>query len=694
MNGMKTIGYRRDIDGLRGIAVLSVVFYHAGVPFFRGGYVGVDVFFVISGYLISALVYRDLMHGAFSLRSFYERRAKRILPALLTVVSVFTCLGILLLAPRELEVLSAQSISALTSTSNIFFWLRTSYFAPHAELKPMLMTWSLGVEEQFYLLFPLLLGWIWGLGRRKLLLSLAALSMVSFTVSIFQVSFYPSASFFLLTSRWWELGLGTILGIHEVSRTEQPDGKLAIWRREVFGIVGILGVLAGALLYNSTTLFPGAAALLPVVASLMLLSSNGSWVNRNILSLKVLVGVGLISYSLYLWHWPILSLAQYCSGDALAPAPTACLVAFAFVTATFSYFFVEQPFRGMPRTSRTLRRFALASVLCSIPAFALLAGSGWPSRYPAAARIEREAHSPSIAACTAQDGQSSPVTSGGCSFIKGHPTIAIMGDSHAASLNRYLQSALESRGWSVDQFTKTSCPPLGLVAPDSAERENCVAFSQNSLAEVIKDPNVKTVVLAGYWLTLFPPFMKQGRYVAEGQQPSAVSVEDSWSNLGAGLNEVAARLEVGGKRVFIVIDSPSLDFNPLLVTLSDAIAPRRALKKLLWSDDSSGLIPHAEEPSNRRLEVLLRQVAASHHAEVIDLYGALCAGSTCRYALNGRPFFEDPHHLTRLGAEFALGESAASLANEQRERAGISPSEGPRLSADTAVAPKKYLGAL
>ena len=547
MNGMNTNGYRRDIDGLRGIAVLAVVLYHAGVPFLRGGYVGVDVFFVISGYLISALIYRDLTQGKFSLRSFYERRAKRILPALLTVVSAFTLLGTLLLAPRELEVLSAQSISALTSTSNIFFWLRTSYFAPHAELKPMLMTWSLGVEEQFYLLFPLLLGWIWNLGRRKILLSLAALTAVSFSVSIIQVSFYPSASFFLLTSRWWELGLGTIVGIHGVSRTEQASGRLAVWRREVLGIAGILGVLASALLYNSTTPFPGAAALLPVVASLMLLTSKGSWVNSNILSSRLLVGAGLISYSLYLWHWPILSLAQYCAGDALAPLPTACLVALAFVAATASYFFVEQPFRRMPRTSRTLRRFALASALCSIPAFVFLAGRGWPSRYPVAAAIEQEAHSPSLETCTAQDGQSLPVTSRGCSSIKGHPSIAIMGDSHAASLNRYLQSALESRGWSVAQFTKNSCPPLGLVAPSSGERENCVAFSQNSLAQVIKDPNVKTVVLAGYWLTNFPPFTEHGRYVAEGQQASALSVEDSWRNLGAGLDDVVARLQTGEK---------------------------------------------------------------------------------------------------------------------------------------------------
>ena len=690
MGSLTKVGYRSDIDGLRGIAVISVVLYHAGVSFLRGGYVGVDVFFVISGYLISALIYRDLMRGTFSLRSFYERRAKRILPALLTVVSVSICLGALLLAPRELEVLSAQSITALTSTSNFFFWVRTNYFAPHAELKPMLMTWSLGVEEQFYLLFPLLLGWIWSLGRRKLLLSLAALSLVSFVVSVVQVSFYPSASFFLLTSRWWELGLGTILGIYEASRTEEAGRRLAVWRREVLGILGILGVLAGALLYTPTTLFPGAAALLPVVASLMLLSSYGSWVNRNILSSKILVGAGLISYSLYLWHWPILSLAQYCSGDALAPVPTACLVVFAIVAATFSYFFIEQPFRHMPRTTRTIRRYAMASALCSIPAFALLAGRGLPARYPVAARIEQEAHSPSLANCMADVGGFSPVTSAGCSYIKGHPAVAIMGDSHAASLNRYLQSALESRGWSVAQFTKTSCPQLGLVAPDSAERENCVRFNQNSLAEVIKDRNIKTVVLAGFWSTLFPPLMEHGRYVAEGQKSSFLTVEDSWRNLEVGLNEVTARLQAGGKRVFIVIDSPTLDFSPLLLTLSDAIPPRRELQKLLWKDDSSDLIAHSDEPNNKRLEILLRQVAASHHAEIIDLYGALCAKSTCRYALDGHPFFEDPHHLTRLGAEFAVGESTASLANEQAPTAGPPSAETVKLSARAEVRSESY----
>jgi peptidoglycan/LPS O-acetylase OafA/YrhL len=692
VNEMNKVNYRADIDGLRGIAVLSVVLYHAGVPFLRGGYVGVDIFFAISGYLISSHIYRDLTKGSFSLKSFYEKRAKRILPVLLAVVSVFTCLGTILLAPRELEVLSVQSISALTSTSNIFFWLRTDYFAPHAELKPMLMTWSLGVEEQFYLLFPLLIAWIWVRGRRYLLLSLATLSTVSFAISVFQVFFYPTASFFLLTSRWWELGLGTILGIYQVSCVKEERRGLTAWKREIFGILGIVGVLAGVFLYNSTTLFPGVTALLPVVASLMLLSSNESWVNRKILSQKILVGVGLVSYSLYLWHWPILSFAQFCSGDALPPAQKGYLVALSFVAATLSYFLVEQPFRRSPRTSRTLRRYAAASVLCSIPACVLLVGKGWPSRYPVASRIELEAHSPSIATCTAQDGQSSPLRSGACSSTMGYPTIAIMGDSHAASLNRYLQSALESRGWSVAQFTKSSCPQLGHVAPGSAEREKCVTFNQISLADVIKDPNVKTVVLAGYWLTLFPPFMEGGRYVAEGQEHSSLTVEDSWSNLGTGLNEVVGRLQTSGKRIFIVIDSPSLDVNPLLLTLSDAIAPRRVLKSLLWKDDDSpGMISHAEGPSNTRLEALLRQVAARHHAEIIDLYGSLCSGSTCRYALDGQPLFEDPHHLTRLGAKFAVGEAASSLANEQPQSADLSPSGTLELSPRAAGATERYV---
>jgi peptidoglycan/LPS O-acetylase OafA/YrhL len=210
---------------------LSVVLFHAGVPFLRGGFIGVDIFFVISGYLISSHIYRDLKKGAFSLRSFYEKRARRILPALLTVLAVCTILGCILFAPRELEVLSAHTITAITSTSNIFFWLRTDYFAPHAELKPLLMTWSLGVEEQFYLLFPLLLAWLWRLGRRRLILSLTLISVLSFAVAAFQVLYHQTSSFYLLPSRWWELGLGTILGVYEASRApEETSGATYLGR--------------------------------------------------------------------------------------------------------------------------------------------------------------------------------------------------------------------------------------------------------------------------------------------------------------------------------------------------------------------------------------------------------------------------------------------------------------------------------
>jgi peptidoglycan/LPS O-acetylase OafA/YrhL len=674
------INHRADIDGLRGIAVLAVVLYHAGVPFLAGGYVGVDVFFVISGYLISAHIYRDRSQNNFSLRSFYERRAKRILPALLVVVSAFACLGVVLLAPRELEVLCVQSITALTSSSNLFFWLRTNYFAPHAELKPMLMTWSLGVEEQFYIVFPLLVGWVWNRGRRFLLLSLGALSVLTLLISIYQSFAYPTAAFFLLTSRWWELGFGTILGIHEAGLVDEKRKAVRGWRTELLGAAGLAGVLAGAFLYDGATRFPGAAALLPVVASLMLLSAKNSWVNRTLLSTKSLVAIGLISYSLYLWHWPILSFAQFCSGDALPPVQKACLVALAVALATLSYFFVEQPFRRMTRTPRTLYRYAAVSALCSIPLCVLLFNKGWPARYPGAAAIEQQAHLPSIETCIAHDGQSTAVRSGGCSPAQSDRTLAILGDSHAASLNRYLQTALESKGWSVAEFTKSSCPPLGHVAPGSAERANCVAFSQNSLDQVVGDPNIKTVLLAGYWMTLFPPFMEHGRYTAEGQTAASLTVEDSWRNLEAGLNEEAARLQAGGKKIVIVIDSPSLGFNPLLVTLSDAIGPRRALKRILWNGNDESVTAVPKMPGKTRMESRLRRVAARHDAEVVDLYAGLCVQSTCRYALNGQPLFEDPHHLTRLGAELAMRQSTASLAAEPMQHAGLTSGNALALS--------------
>jgi hypothetical protein len=388
----------------------------------------------------------------------------------------------------------------------------------------------------------------------------------------------------------------------------------------------------------------------------MLLSAQGSWVNRNILSAKVLAGIGLVSYSFYLWHWPILSFANFCSGDVLPPLQSACLVGLAFMLSILSYFWVEQPARRAPRTPHTLRNYGTASVLCSIPAFIFLAVHGWPSRYPVAAMIEKASREPSNQTCLAQAGQPSPIRIAQCEPANsGKPILAIMGDSHAASLNRYVRSAAQLEEWNVAEYTKASCPQLDLVAPNYPQRRECVTFNQTALADVKGNPNIKTVLLAGYWLARFPPYSEGNRYVADGQNQSSVSIEDSWKNLQSGLTSAVAQLRGSGKRVLLAVDSPNFDFHPALIEISNVIAPRRELEGLLWRvDHTSGLTPHEKNSAEIRSEAMLKGIAQSQHVELIDLYAALCDGSKCRYALDGQSFFEDSQHLTRLGAEFAM----------------------------------------
>lgn len=648
--------HRPDISGLRAIAVLSVIFYHLDVSAFRGGYIGVDIFFVISGYLISRQIVSALIKGTFSLREFYQRRAKRIVPALLTVVGVFTCLGCVLLAPRELEVYCVQAIASITSISNVFFWLRTNYFAPHAALRPLLMTWSLGVEEQFYLVLPLLLRSLWQRWKSRTIACLAGLSLASFIVSCLIVIKYPAAAFFLLPSRWWELGLGTLLGTYEAQTGRSGNGLQSRVANEGAAAVGLLMIVASLLCFNSKTLFPGASAIIPCAGSSLLLSSSQSWINRNLLAQRPLAAIGLISYSLYLWHWPVLSFAHYCSADALGYGVKVVLLGLMLVLATLTYFLIEQPFRRQNPSSRTLLRYALASIGCGVLPGAVLAMHGWPSRYPAAYTIEREAHEPPLDTCTVQNYETLPSLNHRCVPQGEGPTVAIVGDSHAASLDRYLRPSLEASGWSVDEFTKSSCPPLDDVAPGGRGADSCIAFNERVITELVRSRSIKDVILAGDFTSLFPPSMEGGRYVSKGRAEDATNLEESWQNVGNGLASIVGRLARSGKKVYIAVDSPTLDFNPLLVALSDSIPARHEIQSaLLGHKTGVGEIPHIKSESTSRMEKLARQVASSQHASILDLYDSLCSDSACRYAADGRPFFEDNHHLTTRGGECALG---------------------------------------
>src|SRR5579863_4506512 len=344
MHTTTALGYRADINGLRGIAVILVVLYHLGIRSVRGGFIGVDVFFVISGFLISAIILSDVQAGKFSLGRFYERRIRRIGPALLFMMCGTIVLAYFYLLPSEMKNFAKSLLSAAFSSANIFFWSKSGYFDTSADTQPLLHTWSLAVEEQFYLVFPLLIMAIHKWAPKRLKLAVVLLALTSLVVGSIQAFVSPSSAFFLPFGRAWEFLLGTLLFLKVFPEFEKRRA------REIAAASGLALILAAGLFYSPKTPFPGLSALVPCVGTALIIvaGTRSTTIVGRLLSTKPMVGLGLISYSLYLWHWPILvfqRLGTLLINVASAHVTQAVIFAVALTVSYLSWRFVEEPFR-------------------------------------------------------------------------------------------------------------------------------------------------------------------------------------------------------------------------------------------------------------------------------------------------------------------------------------------------------------
>jgi peptidoglycan/LPS O-acetylase OafA/YrhL len=374
------LNYRPEIDGMRAVAILAVVAYHSGVKWFRGGFVGVDVFFVLSGYLIGFIIYSDVRANRFTFGRFYSRRAKRILPALLSLIGLLYIPVVVLMTPSELATYARNALAALFAVSNVQFWQSITYFSPNAEWNPMLMTWSLGVEEQFYIAFPLVLLLLRESSTKTILRVLGSLVCVSFAVSVWCVEKHPSAGFYLLPSRAWELGLGAMLAIWHAEGF--ASGRAATtFETRALPLIGVACISVSVCGFDSQMGFPGWTALVPTLGAVSLIASRSRLLTATLGS-RIPVFVGKISYSWYLWHWPFLSLARLSSSGPLSPRATAGVVLFSFLLSVLSWRFIEQPFRRSEQPAgRLLPRYAAAMLLIAVPAIALVIDQGWPRRF-------------------------------------------------------------------------------------------------------------------------------------------------------------------------------------------------------------------------------------------------------------------------------------------------------------------------
>lgn len=494
--------YRPDVDGLRAVAVLAVVLFHASPGRLPGGFAGVDVFFVISGFLISGIIWDELEAGAFTIRQFYVRRVRRIFPVLLVVLAATVGLGWVLLLPTEFRALSRHAAASALFVANVASWLDAGYFSPDSESVPLLHLWSLGVEEQFYLVWPLALMFA---HRRRLSVAavLALIGVVSFAINLYQVGTHPRAAFFLPFSRLWELAVGAGAAWHGRRQGRTQDER---WRTPA-SLVGLLLLGVALVVLDGNRAFPGLWALLPVMGTALIVAAGPNAApNRVFLAARPVRYVGLISYALYLWHWPLLALAHAHLGHAPDKAHKAVLIGMAFVLAALSRRFLENPVRSSP--ARWGRPVPLLAGM-------VLAGS-------AGLLAEWAAGPPGLGAASAQErGQlldgydTQSAYRGGRCFLDtttaphvpfadecltgpaSAPLVVLWGDSHAAHLFPGLDAMTSSAGFQLLQQTATQCPPLlgGLIVPNDL----ACASIREEIQQRIRALRPDTVVLASRW---------------------------------------------------------------------------------------------------------------------------------------------------------------------------------------------------
>ena len=496
--------YRSEIDGLRALAVLPVIFFHAGFSSFSGGYVGVDIFFVISGYLITSIIINDKQNNNFTLINFYERRARRILPALFLVMLATIPLGWLLMLPDQFVDFGKSLYATSLFSSNILFWLQSGYFEGPAELKPLLHTWSLAVEEQYYLFFPVLVLVIWNLGKKWMVILISLIGVVSLIAAQIASHQSPSANFYLLPTRIWELVIGVLAAFYLLNR---PPNFIILNKTnsDILSIAGLGMIFFSVFTFDEFTPFPSFYTLIPTLGTLLviLFATRNTEVGK-VLGLSPVVGVGLISYSLYLWHQPLFAFARIRNFGDLSNEVTFLLIAISFILAFLSWKYLEKVFRNRNGFFTRKRIFVFSSlgiIFFSSVGLLISLNEGYKNRFSIPENISDSFATPSLADCF-DLANIHTAESWGCKLGQKKEKIdyVLFGDSHSLSFKDLFHQVGMNEGKQIFFTGASGCPPLANLIPVREDQmtRNCKKLNdrvQNFMAQ----EDIKNIFLIARW---------------------------------------------------------------------------------------------------------------------------------------------------------------------------------------------------
>ena len=647
------IKYRADIDGLRALAVLVVIFYHTGVPGFSGGFVGVDVFFVISGYLITSIILYDIQSGQFSIARFYERRIRRIFPALFPVIAFTVIVEYFLYDPLSFKDLANTVTSTTLFTSNILFWHRSGYFDLHSLQRPLLHTWSLAVEEQFYICFPLILLAINRFLKNRFLHWILGISTLSLVASICGVYTDQVATFYLVPTRAWELLFGSFLSLDVI-----PELKSNVHRNFV-SIIGLSLIVFCVCFYTETTLFPGFSAIAPVVGSTFIIYSGiggGASIVKKILSLKPIVYIGLISYSLYLWHWPLIVFSKYLILRDLTPLEIIGIILITFLFSILSLKFIEQPFRGIkPVIQNRKQLFILASVVIlifSIIATVIHLTDGIRGRFPEMSSILKDIEAdPGWVKAGENEKKTKRLSKGEIPARVGSmstiPCFILWGDSHARALIPAIE--IQANHHSVSGFIATQSGHPPILGIDGIESNMDVSLKHDfndGVISFIKDhPYIRTIILTAFW----ERHVNGKRFKKVGGTTQLKDVTKNTPNqsnpdlIRIGLLRTVETLSSLGRQIVIVSDVPDIGYDPIYFYW---------LQKKGYS---SVVFPSAVEYITRNKKVYNLLYELSLHQNVTVVYPESLLFDKNSHPIimvNDHLIYRDSNHLSKYGAKF------------------------------------------